>query len=214
MEVIEENGKNRLIAGIQADARKEAEQIIAKAQSSMLERKKSIDIQISRIQKEAETKAKEQVEIIRKNAKSAIAVEKKRLSLRIMDSIVNAAIDKAKDKLHALIDTPAYSEILVNWIVEAAIGLNVDEAAVNASIKEMKYITEDLLKKAVDILFSLTGKKVVILKSADNPLLAQGIILTSKNGRTAFNNQILTRILRYQSEVRKMIYNILNKENK
>lgn len=212
--MIEENGKNRLIAGIQADARKEAEQIIAKAQSSMLERKKSIDIQISRIQKEAETKAKEQVEIIRKNAKSAIAVEKKRLSLRIMDSIVNAAIDKAKDKLHALIDTPAYSEILVNWIVEAAIGLNVDEAAVNASIKEMKYITEDLLKKAVDILFSLTGKKVVILKSADNPLLAQGIILTSKNGRTAFNNQILTRILRYQSEVRKMIYNILNKENK
>ncbi len=50
----------------------------------------------------------------------------------------------------------------------------------------------------------LTGGKISIKKSDENPLFAQGIVLTSINHKTAFNNQVPTRLLRYQSEMRKL----------
>ena len=208
-----QNGKNSLIAGIEEDARNEAEKIKDQADKYILERKQTIERQIEQIIKDAESKANEQIEFIKKNAESSIAVEKKRLSLRIMDSIVNSTLDKAREKIAELITSSGYPEILEAWIVEAGLGLNAGEAYVNASMRELPFITDTLLKKAAHTLHSLTGKEVLFKKSTDSPLLGQGIVLTAKDGRTAFNNQVHTRMLRYQSEIRKMIHDILFSES-
>ena len=40
-------------------------------------------------------------------------------------------------------------------------------------------------------------------------LQAQGVVLTAADGRTAFNNQVPTRMLRRQREIRKLIYDVL-----
>jgi len=205
----DEKGKARLITGIKEDAQKEADKIITQVRLSIEEREKTIEKKINRIMNEATIKAKEQAESILKNVKSSIAVEKKRHSLRIRDQLVNMTIDKAKTGIAAMIGKPGYEEVLLRWIIEAALGLNVDEAEVNSSRKEIQYITKELLTKAEKTLLSLTGKKIILKKSQDNPLLAQGVVLTAKDGKTAFNNQVPTRILRYQTEIRKIIYSTL-----
>jgi vacuolar-type H+-ATPase subunit E/Vma4 len=208
-ELNDENGKQKLIAGIKDDAEKEAEKIIKQAETSVTERKQAMERQVNSILIRARAKADEQAALIQKNTKSGIAVEIKRLNLKIMDRMVSSTIEKVKEKTAAMIGKPEYPGILLGWIVEAAIGLNVNEAYVNASLKEIEYINAELLKKAADTLFSLTGKKVMLMKSEESPLLAQGVVLCAKDGKTAFNNQVPTRLLRYQSVVRKMIYNIL-----
>lgn len=205
----DENGKQKLIAGIKEDARKEAEKIIKQAEISVRERKQAIERQVNNILNRARAKADEQVKLIREHTKSAISVEIKRLGLKIMDRLVSSTIQRVKETIADMIGKPGYPDILLGWIIEAAIGLNVNEAYVNASLKEVEYINTELLKKACDALYTLTGKKIVLMKSEENPLLAQGVVLCAKDGKTAFNNQVPVRLLRYQSEVRKMIYNTL-----
>jgi vacuolar-type H+-ATPase subunit E/Vma4 len=203
------NGKQKLIEGIKEDARQEAEKILKQAEKYAGDRKKTVESQVNRIMNQAREKADNQVALIKRNIKSSISVEIKRLNLKIMDRIMSSTVERVKRDIAGMIGTPGYPDILLGWIIEAAIGLNVNEASVNTSLKETEYITEELLKKAADTIFSLTGKKVALKKSTDSPLLAQGVVLYAKDGKTAFNNQIPTRLLRYQSEVRKMIYTSL-----
>ncbi|MBN2533211.1 MAG: V-type ATP synthase subunit E [Spirochaetales bacterium] len=205
----DEKGKEKLITGINDDAQKEAEKIIKQAETYAGERKQAIEKQVNTIMDQARAKAHEQVESIRRNMKSAIAVEIKRLNLKIMDRIMSTTIQRVKERIAGKIITPEYPGIFLGWIIEAAIGLNVNEAYVNTSAQEREYITTELLKKASDTLFTLTGKRIELFKSEEDPYLAQGIVLYAKDGKTAFNNQVPTRLLRYQSEVRKMIYDML-----
>jgi vacuolar-type H+-ATPase subunit E/Vma4 len=46
------------------------------------------------------------------------------------------------------------------------------------------------------------------------PLKSQGVVLTAADGRTAYNNQVKTRILRKEREIRMAIYNTLFTDNR
>ena len=107
-----------------------------------------------------------------------------------------------------------YRDVLVNWIAEAAIGLDVESAEINASPKELLLIGEELLSKAKDKIGKQTSKQITLALSNASPLESQGVVLTSSDGRIAFNNQVETRLLRKQREIRTMIYNELFTEDK
>jgi vacuolar-type H+-ATPase subunit E/Vma4 len=89
--------------------------------------------------------------------------------------------------------------------VEAAIGLGAPEASVNASAAERRQIDEQLLREARDKVEALTGRKVALTVAEGDPLIPQGVVLTAADGRVEFNNQVATRLLRRQSEIRKTI---------
>ena len=42
-----------------------------------------------------------------------------------------------------------------------------------------------------------------------NPLKRQGVVVTAADGRTAYNNQVTTRIQRKEREIRMLIYDKL-----
>jgi vacuolar-type H+-ATPase subunit E/Vma4 len=104
-----------------------------------------------------------------------------------------------------MVGTREYREVLLNWIVEAAIGLGASEATVNASAAERKQIDKRLLQDAQDKVAELSGRKVDLKSAAEDPLIPQGIVLRAADGRVEFNNQVATRLLRRQSEIRKAI---------
>jgi vacuolar-type H+-ATPase subunit E/Vma4 len=54
-----------------------------------------------------------------------------------------------------------------------------------------------------------TGGQVELTLSDAGPLKSQGVILTAADGRTAFNNQVRTRMLRNKREIQMLIYNSL-----
>lgn len=198
--------RSELIAGIRRDAESEAERIIKDAEKTVADKIQAKDMQIKSIERDTAKKIDRQLNIIEKNSISSIKVEKKRIALQIREKLINTVIDKVKDKIREAADTDRYKDILKGWILEAAIGLGEEEVEVNGSTRELEIMTESYIKDVEKQYHDLTGGKIKIHKSEANPLFAQGIVLTSMNHKTAFNNQVPTRLLRYQSEMRKTIH--------
>lgn len=197
--------RQKLIKSIEEDAKQEAERIIKEAKVYVTERRKAAEGQVERIKGEAGKKAEQQIQKIEKNNESAIAVETHRITLKAREQVISSVLREVEKRLQEMIDEPEYREILLGWIVEAAVGLNATEAEVNVSVKEQKYLTESLLKEAESIVHELFLKNVRLFISKEDLLLSQGVVLTAKEGRTAFNNQLKNRLLRYGTEIRKLI---------
>ncbi len=198
--------RSELIAGIRRDAEAEAKRIIEDAERTASDKMQAKEMQVKSIEREAARKIDQQINIIEKNSISSIKVEKKRIALQIREKLINSVIDKVRVKVREKADTEAYREILKGWILEAAVGLGEEEVEINGSAGELKIMTESYIKDVEKQYHDLTGGKIRIMKSEKNPLFAQGIVLTSLNHKTAFNNQVPTRLLRYQSEMRKTIH--------
>jgi len=195
-----------LISGIENDAKQEAARIIEDAKKTAADKQMSKEMQITAIKRDADKKIEQQVSIIEKNNLSAISVECKRIVLKIREKIINNVTDKVKEKIGKKAQDSSYPEIVKGWILEAAIGLGEEEAVINGSPKELEIMTDSFLKETEKKYNALTSGNIRLKKSDKNPLFAQGIVLSSKNNRTAFNNQVPTRLMRYQNEIRKIIY--------
>jgi len=206
-----EQSKSELIRGIIEQAEQQAQSAVDKAQKLILQREKSIEIQIKRIHQETEEKKNKQVEQILKNSESAIALLKKHANLKGKELIFNQIIDRVKMNIEEKIKSPEYPDILMNWIIEATLGLGADKVMINCSLKEKKLLTEDFLKKLSEKVLQLIGKKIEYEISEDPPLLGQGVVLSSIDGKTAYNNQVSSRIIREQMNIRKLIFQELFK---
>lgn len=204
-----DSGREQLISGIAQDVDAEAQRILAEARRAAEERGASAQRQMAAILEEARRKAVEQAEALRKQVVSGTRMETKRIALRVREQAIRLVLEQVRARVEALIGAPEYREVLIGWIVEAAVGLNLPEAGVNASAREVPLLDEGLLAEAERKVLELTGRTVRLSKAQSPLLVAQGVVLTAKDGRLAFNNQVSTRLLRYQTEIRKAIYNEL-----
>jgi vacuolar-type H+-ATPase subunit E/Vma4 len=209
-----EQEKSALILDIEADARAEAEGILKEADARIAEKRRYTEKQIESILNEARLKAEEQAEMLRDKARSAAQREVKRRSMRRKAALVQEVMDRVEKRLTAMIHDPEYRSALVNWIAEAAIGLGAESAEVNASQEERVLIDERLLSEAMEDIRAATGGQVVLTPSSEPPLADQGIVLTAVDGRTAFNNQVKTRILRNRRRIQTLIHDCLFVENR
>jgi vacuolar-type H+-ATPase subunit E/Vma4 len=198
-----------LLSGIAQDAETEARRIVEEARQAASERKAAAESQIAGILEEARRKAAGQSENLRRQVASSAKMEAKRIGLKERERAIQLVLEQARDRLEHLLDSPEYREVLIGWIMEAAIGLGLPEAKVNASVRELAQIDEALLAEAERRVLELTGRKVHLAKSDGQPLLAQGVVLVGLDGRLQFNNQVATRLLRLQTKIRKIIYETL-----
>lgn len=201
--------KAALISGIEADAHAEEENIIKEAEAQAAEKRKHSEKKIESLLNDAHVKAEEQAETAKKKIIAAAEREVKRSSMRVRDSVVQNIMDRVEKKLSSMTGDENYRSVLVSWITEAAIGLGAEAASINASEKERALIDNQMLSEIAGKIQMQTGKQISLILSDANPLQSQGVVLTAADGRTAFNNQVRTRMLRKQREIRTMIYNTL-----
>ena len=201
--------KAALISGIEADAHAEKEKIIKEAEAQAAEKRKHSEKKIESLLNEAHTKAKEQAETAKSKIIAAAEREVKRCFMLVQDSIVQDIMNKVEKKLRTMTGDENYRSILESWIAEAAIGLGVESANINASKEERELINDSMLSEIATKIQNQTGKQISLTLSDTNPLQSQGVVLTAADGRIAFNNQVRTRMLRKQREIRTMIYNTL-----
>jgi len=209
-----EREKAELIAGIEEDARIEEEKILQDAETQAAEKRKYARKKTESLLSEAEEKAQEQAETIKRKILSGVELEAKRLSMHIQDSIVQDLMTRVETRLGSMIDDPNYRTVLIDWITEAAMGLDAESAEVNASEKERPKIDHELLSETAGRIHELTGKQVTLTLSDAQPLKNQGVVLTAVDGRTAFNNQVKTRMLRHQRDIRTKVYDALFSKNR
>ena len=201
---------NALVSGIQQDMSKEAETMLADSKKEAERRKLYAQKQAESILNDAREKAEKQAEKIRVHTLAGVNMVVKRRSLRVLDELYDEVVEKARVRMKAAIEEKGYERILLDLIVEAAIGLDAPAALVNASQRERKIISRKLLDKAEKEVKTFTGTNVRLILSEDAPLMGQGIILKSEDGRIAYNNQIETRMKRMATEIRKTIHTRLS----
>ncbi len=204
-----------MISDIEADAQVEAEGIIRDAEKQAAEKHKYGAKQVASLLDEARQKAAEQAEAIKKRALSAADLEIKRRSMGARDAVMREIVNRVEKRLATIIDdAPRYRSILIDWIAEAAVGLGAESAEVNASERERALIDADVLAEASAKAQAQTNKPMTLTLSAGQPLKSQGVVLTAVDGRTAFNNQVKTRLQRRQRQIRTLIYDALFTDNR
>ena len=201
-----EKGSRALISGIEDDAQREAEQIILDAKKQAEERKKYLEKQVKSILLEAEEKARVQSEVVSKKILSGLDIEVKRKFMHLKDNILVEILGRVKEEFKTLIKKPEYRTVLQNWIIEAMIGLGAEKAEVSASKSEQRLIDKELLDSAEKRVKELTGHQVKLRVLQNQTHGPQGVVLTAEDGRTAFNNQVTTRLLRKQRIIRNLIH--------
>jgi V/A-type H+-transporting ATPase subunit E len=204
-----EKEKAALIAGIETDVQAEAEKIIAEAEKKAAEKRVYAEKKIESVLNEARQKAAEQAETAKKKIVSGAELEAKRHSMHVRDAAMHDVLDLAEKKLYTMIDSADYRSVLASWITEAAIGLDAESVQVNASEKERPLINDQLLSEVADRIRAQTGRQVKLTLADGLPLKSQGVVVTAAGGRTAFNNQVKTRMLRKQRKIRAVIYDAL-----
>jgi len=209
----EEQGKAALIASIEVDAKSEEERILKEAENQAAEKKQYAEKKAEAILNESRQQADEQSQSIKRRILSDADSEIKRLFLKQQDVIMQDIIDRAEKRIYSMIDDPGYRDVLINWIIEAAIGLDVESAQINASEKERLLIDEQMLSEVKARVKDAGGKTLEMTLSQLHPLESQGVILTASGGRVAFNNLVKTRLSRTQREIRMAIYNTLFSDN-
>lgn len=204
-----EREKAALISGIETDARAEQEKIIKEAQTQVAEKRKYSSKKIESLLDEARTKAQEQAEAAKNKIISTAEREVKRRSMHIRNTVMQDILDRVEKKLGSMTGDENYRSTLIGWLTEAAIGLDTESAHVNASPEELKLIDGKMLSEVTERVRKQTGGQVELTISDAEPLQSQGVILTAADGRTAFNNQVKTRMLRNRREIQTLIYNTL-----
>ena len=206
--------KEGLISGIEADAKDEAAKILEDARKQADEKTKYTAKKIESILAEARENAQKQAETVKSKIISDVELEIKRRFLRLRNTIMQDIIVKVEGKLNSMIGDGEYRDVLMNWITEAAVGLGVDSAKINASEKEMALMDEKFLSEVSEKIQKQTGRQMVVNVSEGRALESQGVVLTTEDGRMAFDNQVKTRLSRKQRQVRTMIYNELFTDDK
>ena len=118
-------------------------------------------------------------------------------------------MERVEKKLGSIAGDEDYRSVLIGWLTEAAIGLEAESARVNASPPELKLIDDRVLSEVSRRVRRQTSRQIELMLSDAEPLKSQGVVLTAADGRTAFNNQVRTRMLRSKREIQMLIYNTL-----
>lgn len=209
-----EKGKAALISGIEADARAEEQEIIKEAQKQAAEKRKYSEKRIESLLNDARKEAEKQAEAVKNKVICGVELEVKRCSLRSRDSAMQEILNRVEKKLNSMDSDANYRSVLISWITEAAIGLDVESAEINASEKERLLVDDQLLLEVKEKIHTHSGRQVALRLSDAQPLKSRGVVLTAADGCTAFNNQVKTRMLRNQREIQMLIYKALFAQNR
>ena len=201
----DETSKSSLIAGMENDARAEANSIINEAQKQSEERARSAQKQVDAILKEAGQRASDQYESIKRTIIAGAKVEVNRKNMEIRRRVLDVVDENVRAYFQSLQKKPEYKKILQDWIVEAAVGL--DSVAIQISVPpvERTFLDKQMLKEAETRVKKISGNDVKLSVTDQPGLVGQGVILTAADGKTAFNNQLSSRLRRRQKEIQMMI---------
>ena len=205
----ENSGKKLLISGITEDAEIEAERIVAGAEKKAQELLESAKKRASRLLEDAKARSLDQSERVRARVLGDVEVEVQRKVMVARENAVAGILEQVREGLLNLRTGPEYREILIGWIVEAAIGLGTDGLFINGSKYEREAIDKSLLNESMSAVKKLTGRSVKIGLADGPPLGSQGVVARSEDGKTEFSNQIENRLQRKRRAIQQLLYDRL-----
>jgi vacuolar-type H+-ATPase subunit E/Vma4 len=194
-----------LVSSIEKQAHDEAQKIVESAHQGVAERKKSIEAQLARIKKENAEKEQQQLAAVAKQGEQKIASLERKQMLEIKEYVVEHVIDHVKDKFIDLSKQSDFKDTLIDWTVEAALGLQDKDPILKVTQSCASFADEAFCIEAASRYKKITGEDITFTLSADSLTKGHGIILEAQNGKTAYNNLLENRLYRYKDTIEALV---------
>jgi V/A-type H+-transporting ATPase subunit E len=193
---------NKLLKGISSEAQEQSDKILSDAE----QRVENIFLQSEhRIKKELEKEDKEfenRILIENLKVKSSKKATQRKVQLSILEKKYTYLFSSIKKKIYKTLESDEGKTLLEKWILEAVLGLGLDEAKISFSPKYP--VSDTMLKNVVKVAkkdYNLDLK----LQLDTRRLVDAGIVATSLDGKVSFNNQVDIRMRRFDREIKKAV---------
>lgn len=200
----------QIIDGILADAREEAEKIRADAKSRVEDRRMLLSGRVQRVKDDAVSEAKKRIKEINRRTDAEISRAQRRNELARRRDVLAAVQRRARDRIVEMSreGSDAYRKAMIGWIVEGALGLEGREFTVSVASGETGLLDE-LLEEAQGTARDVGGREVTLAAAAEPHGGSSGVVVSSPDGRTLYDNRVDSRIRRHETEIRRLVYEIL-----
>ncbi|MFP4374233.1 MAG: V-type ATP synthase subunit E [Spirochaetaceae bacterium] len=200
----------QIIDGILADAREEAEKIRSEAKSRVEDRRMLLSGRVQRVKDDAVSEAKKRIEEINRRTDAEISRAQRRGELARRREVLAGVQRRARERIVEMSreGSDAYRQAMIGWIVEGVLGLEGTELTVSASAGETGLLDE-LLEEAQRTARVRSGREVSLTAAAVPHGGSPGVVVSSPDGRTLYDNRVDARIRRHEAETRRLVYEIL-----
>jgi vacuolar-type H+-ATPase subunit E/Vma4 len=199
-----ENRPEELISRIRAEAEGEAEKIRTETEKSIAERKASLEKRIAEIREQTDARIAEEREQLVSRADAQITLLEGRAALRREDRIYREATDRTRQAIRDLRGSDGYTEMLAEWIVEAALGLGAEEATVLAPEADQPFLEEAIAAARQKL--ETSAAEVSLRPDTSIAVSGQGVVIRDLAGRRSFSNLVEDRLRRYGTDLRQIVY--------
>jgi vacuolar-type H+-ATPase subunit E/Vma4 len=180
----------------------------AETQAILSEAERDAKVLIDKAKADAETayaeimkKAEIQAEILRRKIVSGLHLEIKKQNLLQREEAIEAIFTAVQAKLEAFRATPAYDGLLSTMLVEGTLAVDSETCKVVPGDVERKRLTSKLLDEAGKQVKQIKGKTVAWVIEKET-LSEAGLVITSGDGRTRFDNRLSSRMKRMREPMR------------
>jgi vacuolar-type H+-ATPase subunit E/Vma4 len=186
---------------IQNQSEAEAKAILSEAErdAKVLTDKARADVAAAHA--EIMKKAEIQAEALRRKIVSGLHLEIKKQELIQREEAIEAVFASVASKLEAFRATQAYDQVLSNMLVEGTLAVDSETCKVVPGDVERKRLTAKLLDQAGQRVKKIKGKTVAWVIDPET-LPEAGLIVSSGDGRTKFDNRISARMKRMREPMR------------
>jgi vacuolar-type H+-ATPase subunit E/Vma4 len=193
---------DQLFEGILQSARSEADAIVARGARDAQAVTASYDAKIATAVEQEQKATAKRLDQIARMEESTLRNLQRRHEVSYSERLRSMVIDLVSQQMADLVKKPEYRNVLIGWIAEAAVGLDLPEAQVACSFRE--HIDEQILHEAEALVKQATGRAVQ-LRLCDHVLSSQGIEVSSLDGKIAYNNQVATRLIRHERDLKEFM---------
>lgn len=204
-------GSIDFLDGIETEATEQSARILSEAKEAVACKMKNADLEIAKWEKIYQKKKDDAISQMQQNTQNNINMEKRKLDLSIREQVISESISQALEKAKEIANDKSYADIIRNLIVEAVFGIGKSDLNLIISPWEKKWVTDSFLKEIETNLSAKIGVTISIRLSPSESS-KQGIVLEDREGRVVYDNRFETRLIRYQSQIRKILCEEIGKE--
>jgi len=204
------DGLSAIAAEVLEDVRKEAEALILQAESEAKEALRNAKDEADKAYEVTMKDATAKVEAEKRRIQSLTEVEARNSLLQTKDALIDAAFEKANERLEGFTKTEAYHNYLLDFIFEAARKVKSKNLVVYVNASDKSWLEQTSL---VD----LSKKLGADLKLADETeSCVGGCKIQTADGKIIYDNTIENRLMQLKPELRLKTAKILfaQEENK
>lgn len=204
MEEKESLGSIDFLNVIVSDAEETAKRILKDAEQAAETKRNSAREEMAKWEAFFAEKTEQEKQRIEKNSQNNIEMERRKIELSLREQIISESIQAAMEKVKEFASSPGYADVLRHLLTEAVYGIGKTDLIVSISAAENPVVTQELLNRWAAELSKEIGVSLM-LELSPVRLRTQGISVSDREGRVVYDNRFETRLIRYQSAIRKAV---------